>query len=165
MPIAYIGLGTNLGEKTKNLEKAAAEMEARALGLILRRSKIYETAPVGGHGMTGDFLNQAVELATEIAPAPLLSALKAIENAMGRTRKGEPVVPRVIDLDILLYDSVVVDEKDLTIPHPRLLERLFVLKPLHDLGPDLFHPVARKTIRDLLAGAPASVSGQRVRAL
>lgn len=164
MPIVYIGLGSNLGEKKKNMERALSELEKRRLGRVLRRSKIYESAPVG-EGLSGDFLNQVVELMTEIEPRPLLSALKKIERDLGRNGRAGPPAPRVIDLDILLYDSIVLNEKDLIIPHPRLPERMFVLMPLNDIKPDVFHPVLQKSIGEILGGAPAALAGQRIKAL
>jgi len=164
MPIVYIGLGSNLGEKKKNLARALSELEKRRLGRVLRQSKIYESGPVG-EGFSGDFLNQVVELMTEIEPRPLLSALKKIERDLGRRNREGPPAPRVIDLDILLYDSIVLNEKELIIPHPRLPERMFVLRPLNDIKPDIFHPVLQKSIGEILGGADSALAGQRIRAL
>lgn len=162
MSLVYLGLGSNKGDRRKNLEEAAKQLEKRKLGKVLRRSRIYESAPVDC-ACTGDFLNQALELMTEIDPAGLLVELKKIEADMGRAPKDGKTDDREIDLDILLYDSIVQDGPNLRIPHERMLERLFVLKPLNDIKPDLFHPLAQKTVGEILAVAPAALAEQRIR--
>lgn len=138
---AYIGLGSNLGERE--------EMIARALGLlgaedgirVLAVSTIRETDPVGIEDQPR-FLNGAAEVETDLPPRELLERLLAIERELGRTREGPPGGPRTIDLDLLLYGDEVVDEPGLQVPHPRLAERRFALEPLHDLSPELTIPGA-----------------------
>jgi 2-amino-4-hydroxy-6-hydroxymethyldihydropteridine diphosphokinase len=129
MARAFLGLGTNLGDRHANL--AAAVTALAAAGNVTRTSRRYETAPVGFLSQPR-FLNQVVELDTALPPLELFHAVKHIETAMGRTgafRNG----PRLIDIDILLYDDVVLSTPELTIPHPRLTHRAFVLRPLAEL--------------------------------
>jgi len=129
MPRAYLGLGTNLGDRHANLTAAVAALAAT--GTVTRTSRRYETAPVG-FMQQPRFLNQVVELDTALAPLDLFHAVKRVEDEMGRTgtfRNG----PRLIDIDILLYDDVALNTPVLTIPHPRLTHRAFVLRPLAEL--------------------------------
>jgi len=129
MSLAYLGLGTNLGDRHANLDAAVAALAAA--GTVTRTSRRYETAPVGFQQQPR-FLNQVVELETALAPLDLVRALKRIEDRMGRTgtfRNG----PRLIDIDILLYDDVVLNTPELNLPHPRLAHRAFVLRPLAEL--------------------------------
>lgn len=129
MPRVYLGLGSNVGERDANLDAALAALAE--LGTLLRTSRRYRSAPVG-YLEQPEFLNQAAELDTPLAPHPLLAALREIETGLGRTDSFRNA-PRIIDLDILLYDDVVVDDPGLRIPHPRLSERAFVLRPLAEL--------------------------------
>jgi 2-amino-4-hydroxy-6-hydroxymethyldihydropteridine diphosphokinase len=163
MAIAYIGYGSNLGDRMANIEAALSLIGKRGIGTVLRRSRNYESAPVQGPGH-GDYVNGAVEVMTDLEPADLLSSLRRIEADLGRTGKGTNA-PRTIDLDILVYDSNVLKTGDLTIPHPDIANRLFVLKPLNDIKPDLLHPLLQKTMAELLAAASADVRGQRIEAL
>jgi 2-amino-4-hydroxy-6-hydroxymethyldihydropteridine diphosphokinase len=129
MALAYLGLGTNLGDRHANLASATAALAAA--GTVTRTSRRYETAPVGFTHQPR-FLNQVVELDTNLAPPELFHALKRIEDAMGRSGKLRNG-PRLIDIDILLYDDVVLSTPELAIPHPRLTHRAFVLRPLAEL--------------------------------
>lgn len=142
----YLALGTNLGNRLENLHIARQSLPPDVL--IRKTSSIYITPP-WGYEEQPDFLNQVLEVETELMPSPLLSYLKEIEAEMGRLetfRYG----PRLIDIDILFYASQVIQEEDLQIPHPRLQERAFVLVPMHEIAPDFFHPVLNETIAALL---------------
>jgi 2-amino-4-hydroxy-6-hydroxymethyldihydropteridine diphosphokinase len=136
MPIAYLGLGSNLGDRRDNLSAAVTGLPPAAT--VLRASSIYQTEP-WGYLEQPAFLNQVLEVETRLSPVDLLTALKRLEASLGRQatfRYG----PRLIDLDILLYDQLVLDQPDLVIPHPQLAQRAFVLVPLAELAPDLRHP-------------------------
>jgi len=146
--IAYIALGANLGDRQANLRAALQSMPPDVY--VLAESRVYETPP-WGYTDQPPFLNMAVKAGTGLLPTALLGYLKQIEARLGRA----PSVrwgPRLIDLDILFYDDLVLDTPPLIIPHPRLHERGFVLAPLADLAPDLEHPLLRRRIRELLAG-------------
>lgn len=150
MTEVYIALGGNLGDRAANLEAAIA-----ALGpeIVLRdRSAVYETEP---QYVTGQprFLNMAVRGETDLGADDLLRHLKELEKSLGRTG-GVRYGPRVIDLDILLYGDAVIETPGLSIPHPRLAERAFVLRPLADIAPRLVHPVTGKTIDRILKELP-----------
>ena len=137
MAIVYLGLGSNLGNRRASLAAAAAGLPPAAK--VLRASRVYETAPWGYLDQPA-FLNQVLEAETGLAPLDLLAALKRLEASLGRQatfRYG----PRLIDLDILLYDRLVLDLPGLAIPHPHMAERAFTLAPLAELAPDLLHPV------------------------
>ena len=129
MPRVYVGLGSNLGDRDAHLAAALAALAE--LGVVPRASRRYRSAPVG-YLEQPEFLNQVAEFDTPLAPRALLAALQAIEARLGRAASFRNA-PRVIDLDILLYDDVVLDEPGLRIPHPRLAERAFVLRPLAEL--------------------------------
>ncbi len=149
--VVYIGLGSNLGDREVNINGAIRRMGLLAQTLVARQSRVISTSPVGGPPGQSDYLNAVVEMSTEMEPAQLLHGLLSIESSMGRDRGCEVRHgPRVIDLDILLFDQVVCDIPGLTIPHPRLVERMFVLIPLAELVPDLRHPVLKLSIRQLL---------------
>ena len=135
-PVVYLGLGSNLGDRLGNLR--AAVDRVRQLGDVEAVSRVYESAPVG-YLDQGDFLNLVIRLRSELDPNALFSAVKRIERELGRTaavRNG----PRAIDIDILTYNDLVLDAEELTIPHPRMLERSFVIAPLLDVALDFRHP-------------------------
>lgn len=134
MSRAYLGLGSNLGDTTENLLGAAKRISALPGTCITRSSSLFETAPWGYVDQPW-FLNAVLETETSLEPHELLRRVKSIEQAMGRT-PGLRWGPRLIDIDILLYDQVSIDEPDLIIPHPRICERLFVLAPLAELLPE-----------------------------
>lgn len=158
MKTAYLGLGTNLGEREGNLLEAARRLAADQRVTVLRASSIYETAP---REMLDQpwFLNQVLEIETELLPVTLFQRAKRVEREMGRRQGGVRYGPRVIDIDILLYGDAVVDTELLQVPHPRIAERRFVLEPLAELVPALRHPVLKRSMRELLAG----VAGQEIR--
>lgn len=148
----YLALGSNLGDRRANLQSALQALPPAVL--VRRASPVYETPPWGLTEQPA-FLNMVVEAETGLPPLDLLSHLKRLETQLGRL----PAVrygPRLIDIDILFYDDLVLDSPGLTIPHPRLHERAFVLVPLADLAPDLVHPRLGQTLRDLLAAVDAS---------
>lgn len=154
--IAYIALGSNLGDRSANIDYAIGRI-ASALGVrrTLGVSDIIETAPVGGPpGGQPDFLNAALAIETTLAPRELLELLFAIERERGRVRHpgDEPGGPRTLDLDLLLYGEEIINERpDLIIPHPRLHTRRFVLAPLAQIAPKAIHPAhCRRTIAELL---------------
>jgi 2-amino-4-hydroxy-6-hydroxymethyldihydropteridine diphosphokinase len=128
---AFLGLGSNLGDRWQFLREAVA-----ALPDVVAVSSVYETSPVGGPEGQGPYLNVVVELATDLGPRELLGVARRVEEAAGRERK-ERWGPRTLDVDVLLVDDLSVDEPDLVVPHPRMWERRFVLAPLADLAPDL----------------------------
>ena len=144
----FIAVGSNLGERL-NLLKRAAKLAGQTGALkIFRVSPVYETEPAGGPPQ-GKYLNAVWEAETDLNPEGLLQKLLEVEAGLGRKR-GERNAPRTIDLDILFYGDQVVHQPGLVIPHPRLHERDFVLKPLADLAADLMHPKLKKTVKELL---------------
>jgi 2-amino-4-hydroxy-6-hydroxymethyldihydropteridine diphosphokinase len=135
MAIVFLGLGSNLGNRQKNITKAVALLKENGIK-ILQCSTLIETQPVGGPPHQGLFLNGALKAKTDLTPQSLLRCLKKIEKQLGRTktvRNG----PRVIDLDILLYSDLILNTPELTIPHPRMLERDFVRGPLAEIDPQI----------------------------
>jgi 2-amino-4-hydroxy-6-hydroxymethyldihydropteridine diphosphokinase len=145
MATAYIGLGSNLGDRKTTLRRAIRQLET--LGRIAGVSSLYQTAPVG-YLEQPSFLNAVVALDTKLTPAALLGALLGIERDMGRTRSF-PNAPRTLDLDLLMVDDMILDTPELTLPHPRLHERGFVLVPLAEIAPELVHPGSGKAIPEL----------------
>jgi 2-amino-4-hydroxy-6-hydroxymethyldihydropteridine diphosphokinase len=161
---AFIGIGTNLGDRAANYRQAIQRIATMPQTRIVRQSSIYETEPVGD--IKGPFLNGVIEVETELAADAMMRRLLTIERVMGRrrrpARKGVPrgkPRPRTIDLDLLFFNKEVVDTAALTIPHPRLHERRFVLAPMVELAPALIHPKFNKTMSELLVDLK---SAQRV---
>ena len=159
MGICYIGIGSNLGDRRAYIERAIERIRKAKGVTLLRSSSLYETEAVGDVPQ-GKFLNGVVEVEASLSPRELLRALNRIEDELERTRevaKG----PRTIDLDILLYGDEVVDEAGLVVPHPRMHERDFVLRPLKELAPDLRHPTLKAKIKAIDASTPlkSMVSG------
>ncbi|MDR4505455.1 MAG: 2-amino-4-hydroxy-6-hydroxymethyldihydropteridine diphosphokinase [Candidatus Scalindua sp.] len=148
MTNVYLGLGSNLGNREKNLDDAIVRIGGCNEVRIRTRSGCYETEPLGGPQQP-DYLNCVVELQTEIEPLQLLRMFKRIEHELGR-RLGVRWGPRVIDIDILLFGDMVISYENLKIPHERMHERIFVLEPLSEISPELMHPVLKKNISELL---------------
>lgn len=149
---AYIGIGSNLGDKISNCRCAIEEMGHLPGCHVAACSSLYKTEPEGVTGQ-GWYINCVSQLATDLSPTQLIKALLSIEHAMGRRRR-KRWEARIIDLDILLFGQEVIRSHDVMIPHPLLHQRRFVLEPLAQLAPELIHPVLKTTIRQLLHGLP-----------
>lgn len=147
MAVIHLLLGSNVGDRMKQLEKARELVEGR-IGKIVKKSKIYETQP-WGENQQDDFLNQALEVDTKLKPKKVLEKIAEIEKLMEREETYK-WGPREIDIDILMYEDEMICEMDLTIPHPFLHERKFTLIPLAEIAPELYHPIMGATILDLL---------------
>ncbi|UCD77851.1 MAG: 2-amino-4-hydroxy-6-hydroxymethyldihydropteridine diphosphokinase [Desulfobacterales bacterium] len=147
--IAYISVGSNLGNKLENCRSGIAALIRSGNTRLVDQSPIYRTEPV-------DYLNQewfvncVAKIETDLDPLPLLDILKSIERAAGRIKDTIRFGPRVLDLDIILFDDLVLNEPGLTVPHPRMHKRRFVLKPICDIEPDINHPVFHRTMKSLL---------------
>lgn len=144
----YLGLGTNLGDKAQNL-KTAIELIENEIGGCIKQSAVYYSTAWGIKEQP-DFLNQVILIQTKFPPLRLIQKILDIENQMGRTRRikwGE----RLIDIDILIMDAIVLHTSNLTIPHPYISERIFVIKPLAEIAPDFQHPIYRKNFETLLS--------------
>lgn len=152
--IAYVGLGANLGDRRRTIDSAIDALATLPASTVLRTSGMYRSKSIGAEGP--DYLNAVVEMRTALAPLALLQELQAIEAAHGRVRS-VPNAPRTLDLDLLLYGEQEMALPALQVPHPRLHERAFVLRPLAELAPDLVVP-RRGRIADLLA----MVADQRI---
>ena len=164
--IAFLSLGSNQGDRRLLLQQATDRIRA-SIGSVVCSSRWYETEPWGSFdtGEVNPFLNIAVGVSTGLTPRALLAAVNAIEHDLGRRRN--PAVQsdnnrvyssRPIDIDIILYGSAVVDTPELTIPHPRMHLRRFVLQPLCDIAPETVHPLLKQTIQQLLLQCPDSSS-------
>lgn len=154
MPLAYLSLGSNQGDRRGYLDAAIRRLRAAPGIRVVGVSPVYETAPHGeGYQGLPPFLNAAAALDVDLAPQSLLRLCLEIEHQFGRTRP-TPKSARTLDLDLLLYDQQVWDAHDLTLPHPRMTERAFVLVPLARLAPDAIHPPTRRTVVDLLHDLP-----------
>jgi len=148
MPTVCIGIGSNLGNREENCEKAIKLLEANDIK-VTKRSSMTETEPWGVKDQP-KFINMAVEIETDLDPDEILSHLKKIESEIGRI-PAERWGPRKIDLDILFYDDLILNKPGLEIPHPLIAEREFVLKPLSEIAPEKIHPVLQKKIKDLFS--------------
>lgn len=148
MNTALIGLGANLGDPLATLRRARVQLGS--LGELEGASRLYQTEPVGGPSGQPAYLNAAASLRTDLAPPELLAALLDVERRAGRVR-AERWGPRTLDLDLLAYGGLTLDAPGLSVPHPRLFERAFVLVPLNEIAPDWRHPVTGQSVREALA--------------
>jgi 2-amino-4-hydroxy-6-hydroxymethyldihydropteridine diphosphokinase len=146
MYTAYIGIGSNLGDRQNNCERAIDLLKQQGVS-IKKCSSLRETQPWGLQDQPL-FLNMAVEIETDYTPNELLTLVKDIETKIGR-QKSSPWGPRVVDLDILVFNEVIIQSQQLTIPHPYMHKRAFVLEPMQEIAPDLIHPVLKKSMREL----------------
>jgi 2-amino-4-hydroxy-6-hydroxymethyldihydropteridine diphosphokinase len=150
--LVYLSLGSNLGDRERFLREAISRLPE--LGVIKQVSAFYETQPVEVQKEQPWFLNCALAMETELMPLEFLSRMLAVERSMGRVRT-EPKGPRTIDIDIVLFGNAVIDTPELTVPHPAMHQRRFVLEPLVEIAPAIVHPVLKRTVRDLLDSLPA----------
>ena len=157
---AYLLIGGNIGDRNKNL-KEAIDFIARECGSVIKSSSIYETAAWGKTDQP-DFLNQCLLIQTSLSAPDLMKQILKIEEKMGRKRK-EKNDPRIIDIDILFYNESVLQTEFLTLPHPQLQNRRFVLVPMNEIAPKLVHPVLRKSIITLLKECPDNLEVKKVK--
>lgn len=148
MARVFIGMGSNLGDREARLSDALEALDRIGGSRLVRASRLYETEPVGGPPQ-GPYLNGVAELQSTLSPLALLEALLAIESAAGRSRDGTQDGPRVLDLDLLLYDDLALETDRLVLPHPRLHLRAFVLEPLAELAGELVHPICDASLAEL----------------
>ena len=149
---AYIGIGSNLESPAENCLKAVEHLNSHSDLTLVERSSLYQSEPFG---MTDQdwFVNSVIQLTTSLSPEELLQTCLSIEQALGRTRT-EKWEPRIIDLDILFYDDLILKQDGLEIPHPGIPERSFVLVPMNEIAPEFIHPLLKKSMRILLAEIP-----------
>jgi 2-amino-4-hydroxy-6-hydroxymethyldihydropteridine diphosphokinase len=157
--LAYLSLGSNVGDRVAHLRDAIARLES--IGRVVSVSSFYETEPVEVTDQPW-FLNCAVGLETALTAEQLMARLLQIEQEMGR-RRIQKKGPRTIDIDILLFDDLILDSPDVTIPHPAMQKRRFVLEPLAEIAAEARHPGIKKTIRELLEELPAGQSVRRAK--
>ncbi len=148
MKKVFLGIGTNLGDRESNLKAAVASIEEH-VGIVVMQSSVYETEPWGFES-DEQFLNIVVKVETGLSSSGLLGRILMIESVLGRVRNEKQYSSRVIDIDILFYSDIVVDEVSLIIPHPKIQQRRFILVPLCEIDPGFIHPVLKKPLSSIL---------------
>ena len=156
---AFISAGSNIGNKLLNCQKGIAALTASGKSVLRGRSRFYQTEPVDYKDQDW-FVNAIVKIETAYDPFELLKEIKAIERDAGRERESIRFGPRILDLDIVLYDGLIINSPELILPHPRMHQRRFILKPICDIEPRLTHPVLKKDMQSLLDGLDEN--GQRL---
>ena len=149
MALVYIALGTNLGNRENNIKKAIIALD-KIIGKLIKCSSFYETSPVG-FCSNNYFINAAAIFETSLLPLELLEETEYVERILGRSEKSrnKQYSDRCIDIDILFYDNLIIQTEALTIPHPEIHNRLFVLEPLNEIAPAVLHPILQKTVKQL----------------
>jgi 2-amino-4-hydroxy-6-hydroxymethyldihydropteridine diphosphokinase len=147
--IAYISVGSNLGDRLQNCRKGIAALTESGNSRILAQSRIYMTEPVDYKDQNW-FINMMIKLETELDPFQLLDHIEGIQRAAGRLKDPVRYGPRILDLDIILYDDRIIDSERLVVPHPRMHKRRFVLEPICDIDPAVVHPVLKQEMQSLL---------------
>ena len=147
--IAYISVGSNIGDKLENCQKGVTALISSGSAQVLKHSRIYKTDPVD-YTAQDWFINYAVKIRTVLDPFQLLSKLNSIQRRAGRIVDKIRFGPRVLDIDIIFYDDLVIHSAKLIIPHPRMHKRRFVLKPICDIDPEIVHPILKKSMQYLL---------------
>lgn len=151
MARAYLAMGSNLGKRQLALRAALARLERLPGTHVVAVARFRETAPVDAPAESGKFINSVAVIDTTLEPEELLAAMLGIERELGRQREGAaPNGPRIVDLDLLMYEDRVVRSRELELPHPRMPARRFVLEPLAEVAPELVHPVLKKTVKEML---------------
>ncbi|MCB4792042.1 MAG: 2-amino-4-hydroxy-6-hydroxymethyldihydropteridine diphosphokinase [Elusimicrobia bacterium] len=162
MYTAYIGLGSNIGNRYRNIKKACESISVNPSCKIEKISSFYETFPVGPSQR--DYINAVIKIKTKLSPVLLLEQLKIIERSLGRKKQKKKWLPRVIDLDLLFYGNRLIVKKGLCVPHPEIPKRRFVLEPLVEIAPKLIHPVSKMSIRSIL-GKLLTQKSQKVKVI
>jgi len=155
----FLGLGSNLGDRKKHIKQAINEIGIQ-IGKVTQESHLYKTAAWGKTDQSY-FLNQVIKVETKKAPIAVLDGILSVEQKLGRVRE-EKWGERIIDIDLLFYGSNIVEVPRLLVPHPFIAERRFVLVPMHELAPDLIHPLLQRSIADLLEGCPDTLPVEKL---